>query len=116
MHGWRNESAEGRDYVPRSRCEFSGYLIHHEEHTKVSFVDSIFVPSVFGVTWQCRCWTISCGYGFIESKPRNFNGWLTTRPLLVCSVVIVLLHATTANWRIGKCEPIRQERLNASGS
>jgi hypothetical protein len=38
------------------------------------------------------------------------------RPLLVCSVVIALLHATTANWRIGKSEPIRQERLNASGS
>ena len=30
MHGWRNENAEGRDCVPRSRCEFSGYLVHHE--------------------------------------------------------------------------------------
>ena len=47
MHGWRNESAEGRDCVPRSRCEFSGYLVHHEEHTKVSFVDSI-----FGGVWR----------------------------------------------------------------
>src|SRR5262249_15397944 len=29
-HAWmRNENAEGRDCVPRSRCEFSGYLRRH---------------------------------------------------------------------------------------
>jgi len=116
MHGWRNENAEGRDCVPRSRCEFSGYLGKREKHTKVLFVDSIGVPLGVWRDWQCRCWTISCGYGFTESKPQNFNGWLTTRPLLVCSVVIALLHATTANWQIGNSGPIKPEWPNVSGS
>jgi len=33
-----------------SPCGYSGYVSHHEEHTKFLFVDSTFVPLALGVT------------------------------------------------------------------